>query len=39
MARFLMDAGFHPGPPGMHLRRILLPVGHQANESHAGEVQ
>jgi ATP-dependent Lhr-like helicase len=39
MARFLMDAGFHPGPLGMHLRRILLPVGHQANESHAGEVQ
>jgi len=28
MARFLMDAGFHPGPLGMHLRRILLPVGH-----------
>jgi ATP-dependent Lhr-like helicase len=27
MARFLMDAGFHPGPLGMHLRRILLPVG------------
>jgi ATP-dependent Lhr-like helicase len=26
MARFLMDAGFHPGPLGMHLRRILLPV-------------
>jgi ATP-dependent Lhr-like helicase len=25
MARFLMDAGFHPGPLGMHLRRI--PVG------------
>jgi ATP-dependent Lhr-like helicase len=23
MARFLMDAGFHPGPLGMHLRRIL----------------
>jgi ATP-dependent Lhr-like helicase len=22
MARFLMDAGFHPGPLGMHLRRI-----------------
>jgi len=28
MARFLMDAGFHPGPLGMHLRRILLPVPH-----------
>jgi ATP-dependent helicase Lhr and Lhr-like helicase len=26
MARFLMDAGFHPGPLGMHLRRILLPA-------------
>jgi ATP-dependent Lhr-like helicase len=22
MARFLLDAGFHPGPLGMHLRRI-----------------
>ena len=30
MARFLMDAGFHPGPLGMHLRRILLPVAHSA---------
>ena len=28
MARFLMDAGFHPGPLGMHLRRIPLPVSH-----------
>ncbi len=28
MARFLMDAGFHPGPLGMHLRRILLPITH-----------
>jgi ATP-dependent helicase Lhr and Lhr-like helicase len=26
MARFLMDAGFHAGPLGMHLRRILLPI-------------
>ena len=26
LARFLMDAGFHPGPLGMHLRRIHLPV-------------
>ncbi|MGA2206962.1 MAG: DEAD/DEAH box helicase [Terracidiphilus sp.] len=26
MARFLMDAGFHPGPLGMHLRRIPLPI-------------
>ncbi|MGA2216854.1 MAG: DEAD/DEAH box helicase [Terracidiphilus sp.] len=39
MARFLMDAGFHPGPLGMHLRRILLPVGQRAPESHTGEVQ
>jgi ATP-dependent Lhr-like helicase len=28
MARFLMDAGFHPGPLGMHLRRIPLPPQH-----------
>jgi ATP-dependent Lhr-like helicase len=28
MARFLMDAGFHPGPLGMHLRRIALAMGH-----------
>jgi ATP-dependent Lhr-like helicase len=28
MARFLMDAGFHPGPLGMHLRRIPLAIGH-----------
>ncbi len=27
MAHFLMDAGFHPGPLGLHLRRIHLPVG------------
>jgi ATP-dependent Lhr-like helicase len=39
MARFLMDAGFHPGPLGMHLRRILLPVAQHAHEPHAGEVQ
>jgi ATP-dependent Lhr-like helicase len=26
MARFLMDAGFHSGPLGMHLRRIPLPI-------------
>ena len=37
MARFLMDAGFHPGPLGMHLRRILLPIGHA--EPHRPEVQ
>ncbi len=28
MARYLMDAGFHPGPLGMHLRRIPLPAQH-----------
>jgi len=43
MARFLMDAGFHPGPLGMHLRRILLPVGQHAHGADAdarpGEVQ
>ena len=39
MARFLMDAGFHPGPLGMHLRRILLPVGQPARSTHTGEVQ
>ncbi len=32
MARFLMDAGFHPGPLGMHLRRIPLPVVHREPE-------
>jgi ATP-dependent helicase Lhr and Lhr-like helicase len=26
MARFLRDAGFHPGPLGMHLRRVPLPI-------------
>ena len=26
MARFLMDAGFHPGSLGMHLRRIPLAI-------------
>jgi len=26
MARFFMDAGFHPGPLGMHLRRVPLPI-------------
>ncbi len=28
MVRFLMDAGFHPGPLGMHLRRVPLPITH-----------
>jgi ATP-dependent Lhr-like helicase len=42
MARFLMDAGFHPGPLGMHLRRILLPLGqhpHEPGRTQSGEVQ
>ena len=39
MARFLMDAGFHPGPLGMHLRRIPLPIGQPHRQPHAGEVQ
>ncbi|HTX74686.1 MAG TPA: DEAD/DEAH box helicase [Terracidiphilus sp.] len=34
MARFLMDAGFHPGPLGMHLRRIPLPVGNAQHVPH-----
>jgi ATP-dependent Lhr-like helicase len=33
MARFLMDAGFHPGPLGMHLRRIPLALaGHGSQQ-------
>jgi ATP-dependent Lhr-like helicase len=43
MARFLMDAGFHPGLQGMHLRRIPLAIGSHPHEPHsgasAGEVQ
>jgi ATP-dependent helicase Lhr and Lhr-like helicase len=42
MARYLMDAGFHPGPLGMHLRRIPMSMGHHAHEPGAntgGEVQ
>ncbi len=31
MARFLMDAGFHPGPLGMHLRRIPIAIHHDPN--------
>jgi ATP-dependent Lhr-like helicase len=34
MARFLMDAGFHPGPLGLHLRRIPLSISdHDARHS------
>jgi ATP-dependent Lhr-like helicase len=32
LARFLMDAGFHPGPLGLHLRRIPILIHH---DSHA----
>jgi hypothetical protein len=32
-----MDAGFHAGPLGMHLRRILLPMTHR--EANRTEVQ
>ena len=31
MARFLMDAGFHPGPLGLHLRRIPVPIQHDVH--------
>jgi ATP-dependent Lhr-like helicase len=37
MARFLMDAGFHPGPLGMHLRRIPLALA--AHQPQQREVQ
>ena len=37
MARFLMDAGFHPGPLGMHLRRVPMPIAQ--GEPMADEVQ
>ena len=39
MARFLMDAGFHPGPLGMHLRRIPLPVGQRGDDARLGDLQ
>ena len=35
MARFLMDAGFHPGPLGLHLRRIPIPIHHDAQAAEA----
>ncbi len=37
MARLLMDAGFHAGPLGMHLRRIPLAIAHA--EPNRPEVQ
>ncbi len=42
MARYLMDAGFHPGPLGMHLRRIPMSMGHHGHDpgvNTGGEVQ
>jgi ATP-dependent helicase Lhr and Lhr-like helicase len=41
MARFLMDAGFHPGPLGLHLRRIPIPIHHDphAADSTTEELQ
>ena len=39
MARFLMDAGFHPGPLGMHLRRIPLPVAQRGHDAQLGDLQ
>ncbi len=38
MGRYLMDAGFHPGPLGMNLRRIPSIPGHGA-QFESGEVQ
>ena len=37
LARFLMDAGFHSGPLGMNLRRILLLA--VQNDTQTGEIQ
>ena len=37
MARFLLDAGFHPGPLGLHLRRIPLPL--MQRDTHGEELQ
>jgi ATP-dependent Lhr-like helicase len=37
MSRYLMDAGFHIGPLGLHLRRILMPI--QQTETLHDEVQ
>jgi ATP-dependent helicase Lhr and Lhr-like helicase len=41
MCRFLMDAGFHPGPLGLHLRRIPMPIHHDphAADSSPEELQ
>jgi len=32
MARFLLDAGFHPGPVGLHLRRVPTAMMHEQIE-------
>jgi len=38
VSRFLMDAGFHPGPLGLHLRRIASPIHHDTEHADpAGE--
>jgi ATP-dependent Lhr-like helicase len=37
MTRFLMDAGFHPGPLGLHLRRIAMPIHHDIQPDSAQE--
>jgi ATP-dependent helicase Lhr and Lhr-like helicase len=41
LARFLMDAGFHPGPLGMNLRRIPQLATHhdEHQDAQPGEVQ
>jgi ATP-dependent Lhr-like helicase len=40
MAKFLMDAGFHAGPLGMHLRRIPMAIGQREDRAQtSGEVQ
>jgi ATP-dependent Lhr-like helicase len=41
MMRSLMDAGFHPGPLGLHLRRIPLPLVTETppHEDAGGELQ
>jgi ATP-dependent Lhr-like helicase len=42
MSRYLMDAGFHSGPLGMHLRRIPAGLGHHGHQpgiNTGGEVQ
>ncbi len=32
LARFLMDAGFHPGPLGLHLRRMPMTMAQEQSE-------